>query len=166
MWQLRAHPETGTTCRSGHLALTPMNSSRSSLRVDRPVLLSNLIAGAALLLVAVVWIGPWVPVIGVAYVVAGSMFLAAVHARREALTYGQEALAWATAWLVAVALWALIGSQIGGVDSGSGWPLNLVFGLVIATPSYLVWQIVALAVRQFMAWRSSGESLRVAHAGD
>lgn len=141
-----------------------MNNSRSSLRVDRPVLLSNLIAGAVLLPFAVVWIGLWLPVIGAAYVAAGSMFLAAVYAR-ETLTYGQEAMAWATTWLVAVALWALIGAQIGGADFGSGWHLNLGFGLVIATPCYLVWQIVALAVRQFMAWRS-GEALRVAHSSD
>lgn len=67
----------------------------------------------------------------------GSRFLAAASAR-ETLTYGQEALAWATPWLVAVALWVLIGAGIGGEDSGSGWLLPLWFGLVIATPCYVV----------------------------
>jgi hypothetical protein len=135
-----------------------------SLKVDRPVLVSNLIAGVVWLLLAVLWIGPWLPIVGALYVVAGSVFLAAVY-MRDTLSHGQEALAWATPWLVAVALWALVGAQIGGGYSASGWLLDVWFGFMVATPCYLVWQVLALALRQFMAWRS-GTAPQVADSGD
>ena len=110
-----------------------------------------------LLLVAVLWsdqFGSWVLFgMGAVYVAAGSVFLAAVYAR-EVLTMGQEALAWATPWLVAVALWTLLLAAIDFEDSVSGWLLTLFAGLCIGTPCYLAWQIVALAVRQLVGWLS------------
>ena len=97
------------------------------------------------------WAGrPGLFLIGTTYVVAASVFLGAVYVR-ESLTYAQEALAWATPWLVAVALWALLAAQVDGGSSESGWLLELWLGLAIATPGYLVWQLLALAVRQVMA---------------
>ncbi len=125
-------------------------SSRSPLRWDRTVLVSQLVSGVACLLVSVAWIGPGLFVIGTAYVVAASALLGAVYAR-ESLTYAQEALAWAPPWLLAVALWAFLAAQFDGGSSESDWLLELWFGLAIATPSYLVWQLLALAVRQVMA---------------
>jgi hypothetical protein len=80
------------------------------------------------------------------------VFLAAVYAR-DALTWRQEVLAWATPWAVAVGLWTEIGAAFGEPS----W-LSLWFGLLIATPCYLAWQIVALAVRQLLAWRSGTAS--------
>ncbi len=123
-------------------------------RFDPPVLVSNLVSGAACLLLTF----PFVPspplfLIGAVYVAAASAFLAAVCAR-EALTRRQEALAWVVPWLVAVALWAAVGAGIEGGNSGSGWLLWGWFGLCLGTPCYLEWQIGALAVRQLMARRS------------
>lgn len=127
-------------------------------RLDRPVLVSNIVSGALWLLpLAVPWgggFGSWVLVgIGAVYVVAGSVFLAAVYAR-EVLTMGQEALAWATPWLVAVALWTVLLAAIFFENSVSDWLLALFVGLAIGTPCYLAWQIVALAVRQLVGWLS------------
>lgn len=127
-------------------------------RLDRPVLVSNIVSGALwLLLLAAPWpdrFGSWVLFgIGAVYVVAGSVFLAAVYAR-EILTMGQEALAWAIPWLVAVALWAVLLAATFLENSVSDWLMALYGGLSIATPCYLAWQIVALAVRQLMGWLS------------
>lgn len=127
------------------------------------MLISNLVSGALFLLLLTA-LGFWslflsgagylVLLLVVGYVVAGSLFLSAVYAR-EALTMRQEALAWLAPWLVAVTLWSLMGAGIFGLaESGSDWFLTLWFGLVIATPCFVAWQVVALAVRQFMAWRS------------
>jgi hypothetical protein len=126
------------------------------VQLDRRVLVGNLVSGALWLLLLA---GPWGAVqgwglflVGTAYVAAGSVFLAATYGR-DALTRRHEALAWAAPWLAAVALWALVGAGIGG--GSSGWLLPLWFGLLIGTPCYLAWQIVALAVRQLLAWRSA-----------
>lgn len=130
-----------------------MRHSISTFRVDRPLLLSNLISGAAWLLLVSPWSGPVIGLIGAVYVVAGSVFLGAVYARKG-LTIRQEALAWLVPWIAAVALWAAIVVAMEAGNSGSHYVFGLYAGLVIATPSYLVWQIVALAVRHFVAWRS------------
>lgn len=123
-------------------------------RLDRPVLAGNLVSGVLWLLVLAL-LGSWpLSLIGAAYVVAGSVFLAAVYAQ-DALTMRQEALAWAAPWLVAVAMWWVIFVQVGGEPLGpyvllaALWP-----ALIIATPCFLAWQLVALAVRQLMAWKS------------
>ena len=105
----------------------------------------------------------WVTLlIGAVYVVAAGVFLAAFYARadltrgREGLSWGREALAWVAVWLGAVGLWAVVLAY--GFDdienSVSGWLFALWVGLCIGTPCYLAWQFVALAVRQFMKWRS------------
>ena len=83
----------------------------------------------------------------------GSVFLAAVY-RRDAFTRRQEVLAWATPWLAAVAMWTLLVAGTDVENSVSGWFLSLLLGLCIGTLSYLAWQILALAVRQALAWRS------------
>lgn len=116
-------------------------------RLDRPVLVSNLAVGALGLLVLAFMSWP-VAVLGAVYVVAASVFLAAVYAR-ETLTRRQEALAWAVPWLLATALWSWIiaASDPGNEGGTSGWLAAVWFGLVIATPSCLAWQLGALAVR-------------------
>jgi hypothetical protein len=122
-------------------------------RLDRPVLVGNLVSGAALCLLPLAF-GSWpLSLIGAVYVAAASVFLAAVYAR-EALTRGQEALAWATPWLVAVSLWTLLIAGFGSLSSVSGWFFSLIFGLCIGTACYLAWQILALAVRQLVGWLS------------
>ncbi|WP_156393768.1 hypothetical protein [Nocardioides sp. Root140] len=118
-------------------------------RLDRPVLVANLVSGALwLLLVAA--LGAWVlALIGAVYVAAASVFLAAVYGR-ESLTVRQEAQAWATPWLAAVALWTWVAASLEGGDSS--WALNLWFGVVVASGCYLAWQLLALAARQLMEW--------------
>ncbi len=136
----------------------------AQVRLDRPVLVSNLVSGALLLspLAVPLGYGPFgswlLLLVGAVYVVAGGVFLAAVYAH-EVLTMRQEALAWIAPWLVAVALWTLIAIGIDFENQVSHYLLGLYVGLLVATPCYLVWQIVALAVRRFMAWRSARSSL-------
>jgi hypothetical protein len=120
--------------------------------LDRPVLVGNLVSGGALLTVGLALVGPVLVLIGATYVVAASVFLAAVYAR-SILTRGQELVAWVVPWLAAVALWAGVLSLPD--DLGPGSPGLMVWlGLVIATPCYLVWQMAALAVRQSMSARA------------
>jgi hypothetical protein len=121
-------------------------------RLDRPVLVGNLVSGTVWLC-PLAYLSPLVFLIGAVYVGAGSLFLAAVYAR-PTLSRRQEVLAWVAPWLVAVALWAVL---IGGTEfetTGSHYLMALSVGLFIATPSYLAWQSVALAVRHFLAWRA------------
>jgi glucose-6-phosphate-specific signal transduction histidine kinase len=141
-----------------------MRLSTFSLKVDRPLLLSDLISGAVWLFLALLRSGPILPLIGAAYVVAGSVFLSAVYAH-ERLTVREEALTWLAPWLVAVALWAGIVIAIEFENSVSHYLLGLHGGVIIATPCYLVWQIVALVVRQLMV-RRSGEALHVTQSSD
>ena len=136
-----------------------MSHWSSSLEVNRPLLVSNLISGAVWLLLALPWSGPALFLIGAAYVVAGSVFLGAVYAH-ERLTVRQEALTWLAPWLVAVALWAGVTAAVEFENSVSHYLFGLYVGLIIATPCYVGWQIVALAVRRFMIWRS-GQALHV-----
>jgi hypothetical protein len=121
-------------------------------RLDRPVLVANLVSGA-LWLALLAFPSVFLFLIGAIYVAAGSVFLAAVYGR-PVLTKKQEASAWVAPWLVAVALWAsiLIGISFG--NNQSSYLLSLGFGVLIATPCYLAWQIAALAARHFIAWRS------------
>jgi hypothetical protein len=122
------------------------------VRFDGPVLVSNLASGAAWLLVPAA-LGAWpLALIGAAYVVAGSLFLASAYAC-ETLSTKQEALAWVAPWSVAIVLWALILSGLGPSDSTPEYLLTLWAGTVVATPCYLGWQAVALAIRQFLSWR-------------
>lgn len=132
---------------------SPTSTVTSRPRLDRPVLVGNLISGGALLFVAA-FVGSWpLALIGAVYVVVASMFLAAAYSR-DTLTRKQEALAWVLPWLVAVALWV---GLLAVIDDGgtAGWGLSLWGAVVIATPCYLVWQLSALAVRQFRASRVS-----------
>jgi hypothetical protein len=129
-------------------------------RLDRLVLTSNVVAGIWWLLVLA---PPWrdqfggsvLFLVAAAYVVAGSVFLAAVSVREG--TRRQEALAWVTPWLAAVALLTLLGVSTSTEQSVSDWLLSVLSGLSIATPGYLVWQVSALAVRRLMVWRSRGD---------
>jgi hypothetical protein len=119
-------------------------------QLDRPVLLANVVSGT-LFLLGLAFVSWPLAVLGVAYVAAASVFLAAVYSR-DVLTKRQEALTWATPWLAAVALWLSI---LAGMDEAVDWIL-LWFAVLIATPCYLAWQLGALAVRQLIAWRSTG----------
>lgn len=121
-------------------------------RLDRPVLVSNLVSGALWLVPAALVSWP-LSLVGAAFVAVGSVFLAAFYAR-GAFTPRQEALAWATPWLVAVTLWVvlLVGADVG--TSASGVLLSMFAGLGIGTLAYAGWQVLALAIRQVLAWRS------------
>ena len=132
-------------------------TQRTPRRVAGPVLVSNLVAGALLLLVLVLAILRWpLAVVGAAYVAGASMFLAAVYAR-PVLTRRQEATVWVVPWLAAVVSWAwAVGGLVGGPST---WLLNAWFGVVIATPGYVAWQALALAVRQLLAWRATMSSV-------
>ena len=116
--------------------------------LDRPVLVGSLVSGA-LWLALLAFLAGWLLVlVGAAYVVAASVFLAAVYGR-DSLTRRQEALAWITPWLMAVALWTWVGAGVeGGTSSGL---LTLWFGLLIGTGCYVAWQLLAVAARQLMA---------------
>lgn len=129
----------------------------TGLGLDRPVLISNLLAGAMCLAPLAILSWPLL-LIGGLYVVAGAVFLAAVYGRRP-LTRRQELLAWLVPWLAAVALWSLLVGSIEFENNLSQYLFGMYAGVVVATPSYLVWQIVALAARQFMAWRASKSPL-------
>ncbi len=84
-----------------------------------------------------------------------SVFLAAVYAR-PALARRHEVGAWVASWLAAVALWTWV---LVGVEGGTSFLLLTAGGgFVVATPCYLVWQAVALAVRQLLAWRAEPAS--------
>ncbi len=91
--------------------------------------------------------GSWLlTLLGAVYVAAASVFLAAVYARRP-LSWTQEGLAWIARWVAAVALWAVLLTPNGYDDMSVPWLWGLWFGLVVATPSYVLWQLTALAVR-------------------
>jgi len=135
------------------------------VRLDRPTLVSNLVSGTLWLSpLAFPWSGTAVVgwplfLIGAVYVVAGSLFLAVVYAH-EARTTRQEVLAWIAPWLGAVALWMLIVIGVDFENAVSHYLFALYVGLLIATPCYLAWQIVALAIRQFLPGRPGRSSLR------
>ena len=101
------------------------------LRLDRPVLVSNLGSGA-------LWLSPlaflsWpLLAIGVPYVIAGAVYLAAVYGRRS-LTRRQELLAWAAPWLVAVAVWSVVVGSIEFESTATHYLSGLYAGVLIAT---------------------------------
>lgn len=127
-------------------ASTGSESAATTPRLNRPILVSNLVSGmlCQLLLVA---LGSWpLAVIGAGYIVVGSMILAAAYGR-ETLTPQQEIGSWAVTWLLAVALWAWIFFAPDILLSG-------LFGaFAIGTVCFLVWQLLALAVRQLLVSR-------------
>ncbi|WP_182526830.1 hypothetical protein [Nocardioides dongkuii] len=100
--------------------------------------------------------GAWpLALIGAGYVAAASLFLAAVHAR-AAPTVRHEALAWAVPWLGAVVVWAAIIGAVQLENTASHYLSSTAVGLVLGTLSFLGWQLLALAGRQFLAWRAPG----------
>lgn len=121
----------------------------SRARLDRAVLVGNLVSGALWLVVLAVLASWPLALIGAAYVVVASVFLTAVY-HRDNLSRKQEALSWAVPWLAAVALVAALLALVEG-GGAAGWGLALYGGFVFATPCYLVWQLSALAVRQARA---------------
>lgn len=135
-----------------------VSSPARRVRLDRRVLVSNLVSGAVWLLFPAA-IGAWsLSVIGSVYVVAASLLFAVVYAR-AALTVRQEAVAWVAPWLAAVALWATIVGATAFENTASHYLAGLYAGLLVGTLCYLGWQLLALAVRQFLAWRSNASSL-------
>lgn len=119
------------------------------------MLVGNLVSGALWLLPLL--FSPALFVIGVVYVVGAGAFLGAVYGRGVS-TMKQEALAWVAPWLVAVALWTVV-LATGGENTMAYYLTCLGLGTIIATGSYLAWQVVALAVRQVIAWRSGRSTL-------
>ncbi len=135
--------------------LPPVGETAPRARLDRPVLVGNLVSGALWLLILAL-LGAWpLSLIGAAYVAVASTFLARVYAR-ERLSRKQEALAWALPWLGAVVLWIFLIASIGDGVAAPAW-FHVWPGLVVGTPCYLAWQLSALAVRQFLAWRETQE---------
>ena len=162
-----AHPTRSTV--SGHLvrhnegvniaseAAAPVSPPARRVRLDCAVLVSNLASGALWLLILAA-LGAWpLSVIGSVYIVAASLFLAVVYAR-EALTAKQEALAWVAPWLGAVVVWATVISAIEFENTASHYLAGLSVGMLLGTLCYLGWQMLALAIRQFLAWRSKSSS--------
>ena len=126
------------------------STSRKRTFLDKRVLVSNIVSGALWLMIPAIT-SPLLWLIGAAYVAVASMFLAAVYSR-DKLSRRQEALAWTTPWLCAVAVWAWL-IQFG--ESYSTWSLEpLWVAMTIATPLYVAWQLSALAVRQVLAWKA------------
>lgn len=119
--------------------------------MNRDVLVSNLVAGGGLALLSLFFVGWGLPLVAMVYVGVSSMFLATTYAR-SSLSMKHEFLAWIAPWLLAVTLWTLVGAS---VEGPSGAVLNLWFGFIVGTGCYLVWQMLALAVRQVLAARAS-----------
>ena len=125
------------------------------IRLEPHILIGNVVSGMLWLILLTV-LTTWVlAVIGAVYVAATSIFLSAVYAR-ETVSVRQEALAWSTPWLLAVALWVWVGSLVEG--GASGRAANLWFGLLLGTACYLAWQLSALVVRQLLGMISASES--------
>ena len=131
--------------------------SRPGVRLDRPVLVGNVVAGTLWLLPLAFASWP-LALVGALYVAVASVFLAAVYAH-DVLTWRQEAMAWAVPWLAAVALWAWTGAGIEGGGAGSVWP-GLMLGLAIGTPCYVAWQFSALIVRHLVTSPSEARTCR------
>jgi hypothetical protein len=135
----------------------PVSPPARRVRLDRSVLVSNLASGVSWLLIPAA-MGTWpLSVIGAVYIVAASLFLAMVYAR-EAPTAKQEALAWAAPWLGAVVVWATLIGAIEFENTASHYLAGLPAGLLLGTLCYLGWQVLALAIRQVLAWRSRTSS--------
>jgi len=125
-------------------------------RFDGAVLASNLVSGVLwLLLTTFLWGGLGVlrlGFIGAAYVVVCSFFFAAVYAR-ETLSRRQELLTWLAPWITAWFLLFLGTLSDSDLDNIGGWAsavaVSVVFGVMVGIP-YLVWQVVALVIRQVM----------------
>ena len=99
-----------------------------------------------------------------AYIVASSLFLATVYSR-EVLTKRQEAMAWTVPWLVGVALWSWVIIGVAFENTVASWLGGFVYACIVATLCYLPWQIVALVIRQAMAWRSRGPHIVAESSG-
>ncbi|GAB3995267.1 hypothetical protein [Nocardioides marmoraquaticus] len=128
------------------------------MRLDRPVLVSSLVAGSLWSLVPVIWLGAWVlAVIGLGYVVVVSLFFAAACSRP--LTIRQEAAVWLVPWVVAVAVWFAVLSPIDGPGV-----FAFLLALLLATPAYVVWQLTAVLLRELVRWRGSASDRAVGGA--
>jgi hypothetical protein len=135
------------------------NEPARRVRLDRRILVSNLVAGA-------VWLWPlafasWpLLLMGAAYVGTASVFLGAVYAR-EVRTPTLETAAWITPWLVAAGLWVWLMIGIEFENTVSHYAVGLGVGLFVATICYLLWQAVALMLRQ--VWPGYGSLPARAH---
>ena len=138
-------------------ATAPLSPPARRVRLNRSVLVSNLASGASWLLIPVATDAWPLSVIGAVYIVAASLFLALVYAR-EAFTAKQEALAWAAPWLGAVLVWAAVIGAVEFENTASHYLAGLSVGLLLGTLCYLGWQMLALAIRQVLAWRSKTSS--------
>lgn len=120
------------------------------MRLDRPVLVSNLAAGALWLLVPLVWLGAWVlALIGLGYVVVAGLFLSAAYGT-PIPSRRREALVWAGPWALAVTVWFAVLSPIDGPGV-----FSLVTALLVGTTAYAVWQLTAGLLRELVRWGSS-----------
>lgn len=109
----------------------------------RTVFVSNLVAGTAV--AGVVALGSWpLGLVAMAYVVAVASLLAIAYARP--MSRRVELAVWLAPWFGAVALVTLLYPV--------GWAVPL-YAAVYLLPVHLAWQVLALALRQGMAWVSS-----------
>lgn len=126
------------------------------MRLDDRVLVGGLVAGG-LWLVPMLFLAWPVTLVGGAYVVVASVFLAAAYGRRP-LARRQELLVWVAPWLLLVAWWLGVFWLTGGDDpegegvtiDGAVWAGAI--AAVLATICFLIWQLTALAVREVLRW--------------
>ncbi|MEQ6900990.1 hypothetical protein [Nocardioides sp. YIM 152588] len=119
---------------------------RRGARLDRPVLVSNLVSGALWLVIAAGF-GAWpLSVLGAVYVLPTSVLIAAAHARGSRSPV-RRVVVWALPWLAATALWGLLISATEPVPSPSTYAVGFVAGAAVATTCLVAWQTVAFAFR-------------------
>jgi hypothetical protein len=126
-------------------------------RPDRLMLVSLFGSGFGwLLLLSPPWSGGFTLFLTCgAYVVAGSAAMAAAHGREPDQIAGERMVLFGL-WLAAVLLWAVIVLMVSSSSVISPRELCgcLAFGLLIGTPCFAVWQVVAYALRGAWRWRS------------
>src|SRR5690349_4152553 len=136
-------------------AMTTLGERPPSDRFDRPVLVSNLLSAAVWLAVPTLT-GAWaVTVVGLAYAVPASFFLARAHARGLG-SRRHQALTWFVVWFAAALLWGTLIASLEFTNSSGDYVAGITGGLLFGTMSVIAWQVVAGLVRRFQAWQGRG----------
>ena len=136
--------------------MAPMTSDAAPRdRFDRPVLVSNLLSGAVWLAVPTLT-GAWaVTLVGLAYVVPASLFLARAHARGIG-SRRRQAGVWFVVWLVAALVWGVLIASLEFTNSTGDYVAGVTGGLLFGTMSVIAWQVVAVLIRRFQEWQARG----------
>lgn len=144
---------SGQECSTlGHVtSVSPESTiSRPRATLDRRILLGNLASGVLWLVPATVMSWP-IGLFGAAYVVVASLFFALAYAREPRSTRQQLSI-WAVPWVAAMLLWIWIIGPIGPSSSGVDVVLDVLGSCLVGTLCFLVWQLVAAAIHQLLAW--------------